>query len=332
MAIYEAAKAENWQGRIDGDTPEYFRWHQVVQLIDLEKGKLPVIGSRHTGIALLGFCCDEGVRRNLGRTGAKEGPDAIRSACKNLPLQGSHFVLVDAGNIICNDEDLEGAQEALGQSVAQLKAANYMPIVLGGGHEVSYGTFLGIEKASGGGCYGAINFDAHFDLREPNENGGNSGTGFYQMYQHCLSAGREFNYLPIGIQQYSNTMRLFDLASQIANRYFLAEQFTNDQLEAILMSINGMVSNCDHLLLSIDLDVFSTCYAPGVSAPSYNGIAANSMFKRLVRHTVFSGKIDAINIAELNPSLDKDDRTAKLAASIIFDMVQAADLNAEYPG
>ncbi len=333
MAHYNPPSRDNWKGRIDGDTPEFFRWHQIIQMVDLEAGKLPVIGPKHMGIALLGFCCDEGIRRNKGRIGAKEGPAALRDACRNLPVSGTHFVMIDAGDVVCADQDLEGAQEALGKAVAQLRTANYLPIVLGGGHEVSWGTFLGMQRIGKGRSFGAINFDAHFDLREPDpENGANSGTPFFQMYQHCLDFNKEFYYLPIGIQQYSNTRRLFDLASQITNRYFLAEQFTNDQLEALIMSINGMVSNCEHILLSIDLDVFSTCFAPGVSATSFNGIAPNSMFKRLVRHTVFSGKIDAINIAELNPVYDKDGRTAKLAASIIFDIVQAADMNAEYPG
>jgi formiminoglutamase (EC 3.5.3.8) len=49
------------------------------------------------GIALLGFVCDEGVRRNQGRTGAAEGPQAIRQALANMASHAGHERLVDMG-------------------------------------------------------------------------------------------------------------------------------------------------------------------------------------------------------------------------------------------
>ena len=98
------------------------------------------------------------------------------------------------------------------------------------------------------------------------------------------------------------------------------------------IAINAVMANSDILQLTIDMDVFAACHAPGVSALSYNGIAPNAMFKRLLRHIVFSGKVWSVDIAELNPRYDIDSRTARLAASLIFDIVQAADKNAEYPG
>jgi len=52
----------------------------------------------------------------------------------------------------------------------------------------------------------------------------------------------------------------------------------------------------------------------------------------LLRHIILSGKVASVDIAEVNPAYDIDNRTARLAAALIFDMVQAADMNAEYPG
>ena len=65
-------------------------------------------------------------------------------------------------------------------------------------------------------------------------------------------------------------------------------------------------------------------------APSFNGISPNSMFKRIIRHIILSGKVASIDIAETNPLYDLDARTARLAASIVFDIVQAANVNAEF--
>jgi len=332
MALYQHADTANWKGRNDGDMPDQLRWHQVVHCINLEKETLPLIGPHHQGIAFIGFCSDEGVRRNQGRVGAVTAPRFIREACKNFPLIGSHIILADVGDVVCNDQDLETAQAALGKIVATAKDANYLPIVLGGGHEVSWANFQGIRPNKKKQEFGIINFDAHFDLREPVKNVGTSGTGIWQMHDWCREHKHPFHYLAIGIQQYSNTRRLFQTADDIGAKYFLAEHFTNDQLEGLITAINAVMANSDILQLTIDMDVFAACHAPGVSAAAYNGIAPNSMFKRLLRHIVFSGKVCSVDLAEVNPLFDIDQRTARLAASIIFDMVQAADMNAEYPG
>jgi formiminoglutamase len=332
MALYQHADTANWKGRIDGDTPDQLRWHQVVHCINLEKESLPLIGPHHQGIAFIGFCSDEGVRRNEGRAGAVTAPRFVREACKNFPLIGSHIILADVGDVVCNDQDLEAAQDALAKMIVTARAANYLPIVLGGGHETAWGNFQGIKPNKKKQEFGIINFDAHFDLRAPVKNIATSGTGVWQMHDWCRENKHPFHYLAIGVQQYSNTRRLFETADDIGAKYFLAEHFTNDQLEPLITAINAVIANSDVLQLTIDMDVFAACHAPGVSASAFNGIAPNSMFKRLLRHIVFSGKICSVDIAELNPSFDVDQRTARLAASVIFDIVQAADMNAEYPG
>lgn len=333
MATYQHADHALWNGRVDGDTPDLLRWHQVMHCVDLGKETLPLIGPHHQGVAFVGFCCDEGVRRNQGRTGAVAAPRFIREACKNFPLIGTHIILADAGDIVCDDGDLESAQRDLGAMIQKVREANYLPVVLGGGHEVAWGCFQGAKPLQPKQEFGVINFDAHFDLREPSEHTGfTSGTGIWQMHDWCVQRNHPFHYLVVGIQQYSNTRRLFETADDMGAKYFLAEEFTNDHLEKLVTAINAVMANSDVLQLTIDLDVFAACHAPGVSALAFNGIAPNAMFKRLLRHIVFSGKVGSVDIAELNPKYDIDNRTARLAASIIFDIVQAADMNAEYPG
>jgi formiminoglutamase len=112
--------------------------------------------------------------------------------------------------------------------------------------------------------------------------------------------------------------------------YILSENFTEDQLEPIITIVNGILGNADVLQLTIDMDVFATPFAPGVSAPSPGGIFPSSMLKRLLRHIILSGKVASVDFAETNPSYDIDNRTSRLAASLIFDIVQAADVNADW--
>jgi formiminoglutamase len=331
MAAYKETAEDTWNGRIDGIDRDLLRWHQVVEICTPET--LPLLGKGMQGIAFIGFCSDEGVRRNYGRVGAAEAPDAIRKACCNFPLVADHIIMADAGDVICNDGLLEEAQQMMGEKLQKIIEQGYLPIILGGGHETAFCSYKAMTPIPPKAALGIINFDAHFDLREVQQSiGPTSGTWAWQVKESCRLNKTPLHYLILGVQQYSNTRRLFELAEEIGAPYFKAEDFTNDQLHHMLNAINGVISNSRKVMLSIDMDVFASPFAPGVSAPSYNGIAPNAMFKRLLRHIVLSGKVSSVDISELNPLYDVDNRTARLAAAFVFDIVQAADINAEYPG
>lgn len=331
MASYRKTPAETWTGRIDGTDPDLLRWHQVIELCEPEQ--LPKLNNGFQGIAIIGFCCDEGVRRNNGRTGAAEGPQAIRKACCNFPKVADHIIIADAGDVFCDDGNLEAAQELLAEKIRTIAAANYLPIILGGGHETAFCGYKALGALPKKAEMGVINFDAHFDLRAVDpEIGASSGTWAWQIAEDCRANGNPFHYLVMGVQQYSNTRRLFELATEMGAPFFKAEEFTNDQLHKMLNHINGMLANSNRLLLTLDMDVFGSPFAPGVSASAFNGISPNAMFKRLLRHIVLSGKVSSVDICEVNPQYDVDFRTSRLAAAFVFDIVQAADINAEYPG
>ena len=77
-----------WTGRVDAAAgAAALRFHQKVQR--LHPDSLP-------GVVLVGFACDEGVRRNGGRIGAAGGPRAIRAALANYAWHHDHPVY-DAG-------------------------------------------------------------------------------------------------------------------------------------------------------------------------------------------------------------------------------------------
>jgi formiminoglutamase len=331
MAIYTPVKKDVWKGRIDGKEEDVLRWHQVMQVSDLENNSLPVIEEHQQGIALIGFCCDEGVKRNNGRAGAAGAPLSIRNACCNFPVFASHIMMVDAGDVACPDGNLEAAQQLLGEKIQVIRHSGYLPIVIGGGHEVAFANFKGIIPFLPNQEFGLINFDAHFDLRQVQvETGATSGTGISQIKSWCDDRENPFHYLVIGIQPYSNTRKLFETANKMDAVYILSEEFTEDQIERIITIVNGILGNADVLQLTIDMDVFASPFSPGVSAPSPGGLLPNNMFKRLLRHIILSGKVASVDLAETNPLYDLDNRTSRLAASLIFDIVQAADVNADW--
>lgn len=308
----------HWTGRIDAeDGAAGRRWHQLIR--DLQEH--PAAPETGRSVAFVGFPVDEGVRRNQGRPGAAKGPAAIRRACAALP---DHFpagtALYEAGDVGIEKEDLKGAQAALGRQVAALLDRGFFPVVLGGGHEVAWGTFQGVLAAApAGACLGILNIDAHFDLRQPVD-GPTSGTGFYQMGEACREQGLPFRYCCLGIQRSGNTRALFERADSLGVQYHLAGALSGEAAFGVERSLRTFVAAADLLYLSVDLDAFHASYAPGVSAPNALGLTPEQVLP-LLRSVMASGKVAALDIAELNPAYDVDGRTARLAASLLFELL-----------
>lgn len=296
-----------WQGRFDGDEPLYHRVFQRVSTIVNDDDISP------KDFVLHGFAVDEGVRRNKGRVGAKDAPDIIRKSMSNFPVVASGFKLLDAGNISCIDADLEKSQRELSAKVKAVLGKRGKSLVLGGGHEVTYAHYSGIRDAFKGKKVGVINFDAHFDNREPEIGvGPSSGTGFWQIAQEG-----EIHSMHIGIQRNSNTLQLFDTAHHYGMKYILGEEIFFENLPKLYELIDEFLQSIDVLYVTICMDVFNASIAPGVSAAAYNGIFADSAFMHLYKHILKSEKIVALDVAEVNPTYDLQDRTARLAASLI---------------
>jgi len=296
-----------WQGRFDGDNPLHQR---IFQRVSLETDYASILPN---DFVLHGFAVDEGVKRNKGRVGAKDAPGIIRKNMSNFPVINPEFSLKDFGNISCEDGNLEKSQNELAEKVAEILKRNAKSVVLGGGHEVMYSHYSGIRKAFPEKRIGIINIDAHFDNREPEPGvGASSGTGFWQIAQEG-----DINSLHIGIQRNSNTLKLFDTAHQYGIKYMLADELFFENLPTVYQKIDDLVTVCDILYLTVCMDVFNAAVAPGVSASAYNGIFPDAAFMHFFRHILKSEKLMALDIAEVNPALDENERTARLAASLV---------------
>ena len=307
---------EPWQGRVDPEA-DSARWHQRIQPLD--DGSEP-------GLALLGFASDEGVRRNHGRVGAANGPSAIRKALANLAWHRSGPAY-DAGDVVCADGDLEAAQARLGGNVCALLDAGHLPIVLGGGHEVAFGSWQGLAGHLGGDRFeqqaprmaapriGIINFDAHFDLRDPAQVH-SSGTPFAQIAEQCAARGWPFAYACIGISRASNTRALFQRAAELGVLVREDHEIRESRLPGLVTELQAFIAGCDAVYLTIDIDVLPACEAPGVSAPAARGVAL-SLLEPLLECVRDSGKLRLADLAELNPEHDIDNRTARVAARLI---------------
>ena len=318
---YRKVKKNVWTGRVDGEDEDSLRWHQTIETIDLEKAVEDL--EFENAICFIGFSSDEGVERNKGNIGAADGPNSIRREMCNFPKTRKDIKLYDAGNIFCIDEDLKGAQKALSTAVSKIIALGMFPIVLGGGHEVAFGTYNGIfdvvsryEKKP---KIGIINFDAHFDMR-PYDEQVSSGTMFLQIADQCREKDLEFSYFVLGIQKYGNTRFLFKTAEKFGTKYIYARDINTENQLKIKNQLNEFIDANDHIYLTICTDVFSSAYAPGVSAPQPFGIHPK-LGREFIRHIAGKGKTVSFDIAEVSPKNDSGSITSKLAAILIYELI-----------
>src|SRR5262245_61685671 len=299
-----------WKGRVDAaDGRSAVRWHQMVRPL----GRTP-----QPGITLLGFACDEGVRRNQGRVGAKDGPKAIRAALASMAWHQNHPVY-DAGDITCADGKLEAAQDLLTEAVYKGIFAQQRVLVLGGGHEAARGSYRGVIRAVEGIDrslkVGIINIDSHFDLR--GDTPPNSGTPFAQIAGWCREIDRLFWYMCLGVSESANTAALFDRANRFDARWKLDKDLDPWRLDGPIEEIQKFAEPVDVIHLSIDLDVLPAAVMPAVSAPAARGVALESV-EALVSAVLATGKVVVAEIVELNPSFDIDDHGAKTAARLAW--------------
>jgi len=323
LSQYQPTPDSVWKGRIDDlHDHDAWRWHQLVERIDLRDSALHPLREGQSGFCLLGYCCDKGVVKNLGRPGAAKGPRNIRQELANLPRSFDHSIRIfDAGNITCERNSMENSQEQLAIAIGKILDMQLIPIVLGGSHDVALGHYTGILDFNKDQAVqtGIINLDAHFDLR-PYGDGGNSGTMFLQIADLCRNRGRDFPYLCIGIQKTANTVQLLKKADELRAQYILEKDIYESALPQIKEKINAFIDKQDQLYLTLCSDVFSAAYAPGVSATQPFGMHPE-MVLTLLKYIISSGKVISFDIAEVAPRFDEDNRTAKLAAITIFAVI-----------
>jgi formiminoglutamase len=315
-----------WRGRVDAlDGDAGLRWHQVVR---------PAMAGAVPGTALLGFACDAGVRRNHGRTGAAAGPRALRKYLSNLAWHGgTTHALYDAGDVACPEDGLEAAQAGYARHAAALLREGHRLIGLGGGHEIALASYEALALALADDTrlrrLGIVNFDAHFDLRRPEQPGqGTSGTPFLQIAEQRAAAGLDFRYLCLGISETANTGALFERAASLGVDYVLDVDIGDSAVDA---RVDDFVRGCDVVYATFCLDVLPPAVAPGVSAPSGLGVPlhrAVALLRRLrsaCRGAAGGDKLLLADVAEYSPCFDAPDaRTARTAARIVYELTAIA--------
>jgi formiminoglutamase len=275
-------------------------------------------------LVLLGICNEKGVLANHGRPGAAQGPTGFRQAFFKLTaptLLGRRCF--DAGDL---PEDLPYATrfELQGEVIAALVERGALPIVIGGGHDCSYGNYLGLatlQDLSPMRPPAVVSVDAHLDVRP--EHGPNSGNPFFRMLEHGLP-GEDL--AMVGLIPWVNAEAHHAYARERgAALQWLEPGGEAETLRSAQAALTRFEGRGRRVLATLDLDAFTAAAIPGVSAPNPWGLSAD-LGLQLARAFGRSPSVAILDLMELAPPQDATGRSARMAAFLVGAFLQGLEL------
>jgi arginase len=281
--------------------------------------------------------------------GAERGPEALRALGLASRLEALGWSVVDLGDVghisadqtaaettgLSADDLLANRAEkvladcrALSLKVASV-ATESLPVVLGGDHSLSVGTMAGLSVLSEQKKLplGVLWVDAHPDLLTAQESVTRnlhgmtvasilgSFPGAFERLSRNASRPQPSQVAYVGLRDVepAEKARLRDLKIPA----FSMSDIDRRGLGAVLEdALRVVTTGTAGFLLSFDLDVCDPELVPGTGVKMRGGL--NFREAHLVMEMAWaSGQMRALEMVELNPLLDVDNRTAELAVSLI---------------
>jgi arginase len=273
-----------------------------------------------------------------GRRGVDMGPSAIRYAglehgleAMGLRVKDYHNLSVpgpesgEEGNPRAKYEELiEAACAELRVCVARIASAGQFPLVLGGDHSIAMGTVAGLLDAWGD--VGVLWIDAHGDINTPETTPTGNVHGMpVAALLGKAGLGRRLGW---GERQISPSRlvlfgtRTLDPGERSTIRELGIRAFTMSEIDQI--GIKAAVSAAIELLrgpggihVSLDIDAVDPLEAPGVGTPWPGGLTYREAHLAM-ELLAATGLVSSMEVVEVNPIRDHENRTAKLAAELIL--------------
>ena len=285
-------------------------------------------------VAIIGAALDLG----QGRRGVDMGPSAIRYAGLDARIAELGRTVEDWGNVVTpvaesiayGDERARFLEEIkatcadIADLVARAKAGGYLPLVLGGDHSVALGTLGGLARSAGAG--GVLWIDAHGDLNRPetsptgNVHGmvlaaalGLAGPAFESAAWPTPSADPARVAL-VGLRSLDQPER--DLLRELGARVYTMSDVDRIGVERAIRESLEHVAGSGFVHVSLDMDAVDPEIAPGVGTPVRGGLSYREAHFAL-ELVSDSGLAGSLEVVEVNPVLDRENATGRLAVELV---------------
>lgn len=290
---------------------------------------------------LLGIPEDIGIRANYGRPGAASAWD---SAIKNIAniqhnrfCKGSQLIVLGQVNVCeemkevehldFNDVDdrsklsqlVERIDKDVSHIIFNIIKAGKTPIIIGGGHNNSYGNIKGAALAKGKPV-NAINFDAHSDFRILE--GRHSGNGFSYAYEE----GFLKKYFVFGLHENYTSKSVLDLIKKTDDRvrYNTYDSLKIRKEKEFTQEMNNALEfvETDFFGIEIDLDAIPNIAS---SAMTLSGFSVEEL-RQFISFLGKNKNAAYIHICEGAPDLDEKKNNhliGKLIGYLVTDFIKS---------
>ncbi len=246
-------------------------------------------------------------RRSGDNEGCAGAPDAVRQWLYPLVPHAQWKPTVDLGNIRpgASEEDTHAAVRSV---ISELVEMGILPIVLGGGHDLTIPMFQALESA--GRPMNVVTVDPRLDF------GGDPSLVSARNHMNAIVMHEPnylFDYSNLGHQGYLTDPDTLELLQRL--------QFEATRLGVLLQDIKSVeptVRNAD--MVSIDMAAVRASDHPASSHAGPNGMTAEHLCQ-LSRYIGMSDRLLATGFFEHNPDLDDRGRGAHLVAQAVWHVL-----------
>lgn len=283
-----------------------------------------------------------GIDLGQGRRGVDMGPSAIRYAELNARLRDLGLEVEDWGDVgsPVPETTAEGSPNArylapikvvcerLAELVSDAVEKGHIPLTLGGDHSIAMGTLGGMAKARGAGA--ALWIDAHGDLNRPTTSPSGNVHGM-PLAAALGAAGDEFatdaypvpslsRVALVGVRSLDPGER--ELIRELDVRAFTMSEIDKLGVERVMREALAYLAGERFLHVSLDLDAVDPMFAPGVGTPVRGGLSYREAHLAL-ELVAESQLLDSLDVVEVNPILDRENETGKLAVELVTSALGA---------
>ena len=265
-------------------------------------------------IAIFGVQEDRNSENNFG---CGENLHFIRRKFYELFPGDWHTEIADLGNVLKGNE-VNDTYFAVAEIINYLLKKNIIPIILGGGQDITYVNYRAYDTLEQTVNITAV--DSRFDLGSFEE-GLTSQSYLSKIIMQ--EPNNLFNYTNVGYQTYFNPQDEIDLLESLFfGTYRLGKA---KELENIVPAFR------DADIVSIDMGAVKQSDAPANNNASPNGFYGDEICA-IARYAGISDKVSSFGIYEYNSKYDQNHQTANLIAQMMWYFIEGVNFRVkDYP-
>jgi formiminoglutamase len=259
-------------------------------------------------IAIVGVQDD---RAAVNNNGCALGPDYFRSQFYTLHEGNFKSRIIDLGNIKAGAA-LSDTYVALKTVVADLIKLNIVPLIIGGGQDLTYAQYMAYEQLEQ--KVDLVVVDHKFDLDDDDHEGieARSDTYLNKIFLH--QPNYLFNFSNIGYQTYYVNQDSLKVMDKLYFDVHRLGEFTSDisLTEPIIRNAN---------MISFDISAIRSSDAAANANAGPNGFYGEQACS-IARYAGMNDKLTSIGFYEFNPAFDRSSQTAMLLAQMAWYFIE----------